>query len=101
MSRVLIVVTGGTLKWDHLAGSFTPESTNALPAGLMHAFAEEPLFLDCHRARDGTTRFRMREPRFHEAVLQLAATLHNRLKDELDGADIRTRRHARWSLRRA
>src|SRR6185295_1921632 len=30
------------------------------------------------------------------AVLQLAATLHNRPKDELDGADIRNQRHARW-----
>ena len=95
VSRVLIVLTGGTLKWDHLAGSFTSESTNSLPASLMHAFAEEPLFLDLHWARDGATRFRMREPQFHEAVLQLAATLHNRPKDELDGADIRMRRHTR------
>ncbi len=61
----------------------------------MRSFAEEPLFLDLHWARDGAARFRMREPRFHEAVLQLAATLHHRPKDELDGADIRMRRHAR------
>jgi WD40 repeat protein len=38
----------------------------------------------------------LREPRFHEAILQLAATLHNRPKDELDGADIRNQRHARF-----
>jgi WD40 repeat protein len=37
----------------------------------------------------------LREPRFHEAVLQLAATLHNRPKDELDGADIRMQRQTR------
>ena len=37
----------------------------------------------------------MSETRFHEAVLQLAATLHNRPKDELDGADIRIRRQNR------
>jgi hypothetical protein len=94
-SRVLIVLTGGTLKWDHLAGTFTSESTNALPTSLLRSFPEEPLFLDLHWARHGTTRLRMRELRFHEAVLQLAATLHNRPKDELDGADIRIRRQTR------
>ena len=93
--RVLIVLTGGTLKWDHLAGSFTFESTNSLPTSLLRSFPEEPLFLDLRWARDGATRLRMREPRFHEAVLQLAATLHNQPKDELDGADIRIRRQTR------
>jgi WD40 repeat protein len=94
-ARVLIVLTGGTLKWDHLAASFTAEPSNALPPGLLHAFPEEPLFLDLRWARDGSARLNMREPRFHEAVLQLAATLHNRPKDELDGADIENRRRTR------
>src|SRR6202167_6611952 len=52
-SRLLIVLTAGTLKWDHLAASFTSESTNSLPAGLLRAFPEEPLFLDLHWVRDG------------------------------------------------
>lgn len=94
-ARVLIVLTGGTLKWDHLAASFTAEHSNALPPGLLHAFPEEPLFLDLRWTRDGSARLNMREPRFHEAVLQLAATLHNRPKDELDGADIENRRRTR------
>ncbi|MGA7108107.1 MAG: TIR domain-containing protein [Terracidiphilus sp.] len=94
-TRVLIVLTDGTLKWDHLAASFTAERSNALTPCLLHAFPEEPLFLDLHWTRDGSARLSMREPRFHEAVLQLAATLHNRPKDELDGADIRSRRLTR------
>ena len=94
-ARVLIVLTGGTLKCDHLASSFKSESTNSLPPSLLPSFPEEPLFLDLHWARDGVTHLRMREPRFHEAVLQLAATLHNRPKDELDGTDIRIRRQNR------
>jgi TIR domain len=53
-ARVLIVLTGGTLKWDHLAASFTAEPSNALPPGLLHAFPEEPLFLDLRWARDGS-----------------------------------------------
>src|SRR5437868_566516 len=93
--HVLIVLTGGTLKWDHLAGSFTSENTNSLPPSLLNSFREEPLFVDLRWARHGVTRMRMREPRFHEAVLELAATLHNRPKDELDGVDIRIRRQNR------
>jgi WD40 repeat protein len=94
-SRALIVLTGGTLKWDYSSASFASEHTTALPASLLRSFSEEPLFLDLQWARDGTAPLRLREPRFHEAVLQLAATLHNRPKDELDGVDIRNQRHAR------
>src|SRR5580704_3878453 len=94
-SRVLIVLSGGTLKWDHRSASFTNEGTNSLPPNLLRSFPEEPLYLDLHWVRDGAARLSMREPHFHEAVLQLAATLHNRPKDELDGADIRIRRHNR------
>src|SRR5258708_33138864 len=62
-SRVLIVLTAGTLKWDHLSASFTSEHTDSLPASLLRSFPEEPLFLDLHWAR--ATGLRMSEPRFH------------------------------------
>jgi WD40 repeat protein len=94
-SRVLIVLSGGTLKWDHLSASFTSEDTNSLPPNLLHSFPEEPLYLDLLWARERASRLSMRDPRFHEAVLQLAATVYNRPKDELDGADIRIRRQNR------
>lgn len=92
---LLLVLTGGTLKWDRSAACFTPEQTNALPASLLRAFPEEPLFLDLRWVRDAAFRLRLREPRFHEAVLQLASALHNRPKDELDGRDIRLQRQTR------
>src|SRR5215471_2611276 len=63
-SHVLIVLTGGTLKWDHSTVSFTAEHTNALPPSLLRSFPEEPLFLDLRWVRDGATRLRLREPRF-------------------------------------
>jgi WD40 repeat protein len=94
-SHILIVLTGGTLKWDHSAASFTSEDTSALPPSLLRAFPEEPLYLDLRWVREGAPRLSMRESRFHEAVLQLASTLHNRPKDELDGADIRMQRETR------
>src|ERR1700680_266517 len=94
-SHILIVLTDGTLKWDHSSASFTSEHTNALPPSLLRAFPEEPLFLDLRWVRDNPAPLRLREPRFHEAVLQLASTLHNRPKDELDGADIRIQKQTR------
>jgi WD40 repeat protein len=94
-SHILIGLTGGALKWDHSTSSFRSEETNALPACLLRAFPEEPLYLDLRWVREGAPRLSIREPRFHEAVLQLASTLHNRPKDELDGADIRMQRETR------
>lgn len=94
LSHFLIVLTGGTLQWDRSIASFTPEQTNALPPSLLRSFPEEPLYLDLRWAR-GAARLRLREPRFHEAVLQLASTLRSQSKDELDGADIRFQRQAR------
>jgi WD40 repeat protein len=95
LSHFLIVLTGGDLQWDRATNSFAPDHTNALPPNLLHSFPEEPLYLDLRWAR-GATRLRLREPRFHEAILQLASTLRHRSKDELDSADIRFQRHTRW-----
>src|ERR1700728_3887627 len=74
-SHVLLLLTGGTLSWDRTGGSFNKEQTSALPASLLNSFSEEPLFLDLLWTRDEAAhpRFRMSEPRFHEAVLQLAS----------------------------
>jgi WD40 repeat protein len=95
LARFLIVLTNGDLQWDRSTNSFAPDRTDALPPNLLRSFPEEPLYLDLRWAR-GAARLRLREPRFHEAVLQLASTLRNRSKDELDGADIRFQRHTRW-----
>jgi WD40 repeat protein len=95
LSHFLIVLTGGDIKWDRSSNSFAPEADCALPSNLLRSFPEEPLYLDLRWARSAG-RPRLREPRFHEAVLQLASTLRDRPKDELDSADIRFQRHARW-----
>jgi len=95
-SHLLIVLTGGTLQWDHAGRGFLREHTSALPGSVLRLFTDEPLFLDLRWARDGEMPLRLREPRFHEAVLQLASTLRNRPKDELDGADVRLQRQTRW-----
>jgi len=92
--RFLIVLTGGDLAWDRSGNCFAPEAACALPPNLLRSFPEEPIYLELRWARVAK-RLRLGEPRFHEAVLQLASTIHHRPKDELDSADIRFQRHAR------
>src|SRR5262249_52356651 len=94
-SHLLLVLTDGNLKGDRSSGAFKSEDSNALPPGVLRCFSEEPLVLDVRWAREGVTRLRLGETKFHEAILQLAATLHGRPKDELDGADVRIRRQNR------
>ena len=92
--RILIVLTGGELDWNRAAGTFDADRTTALPARLMSAFAEEPLYLDLRWARDQDD-LSARHPRFREAVAELAAALHGREKDELVGEDVRQHRRTR------
>ncbi len=92
--RILIVLTAGELEWNRSGGVFDADRTTALPAGLMSAFAEEPLHLDLRWARDQDD-LSTRHPRFREAVAELAAALHGREKDELVGEDVRHYRRTR------
>ena len=92
--RILIVLTGGQLAWNRTSGAFDTDRTTALPARLLSAFAEEPLYLDLKWARDRND-LSARHPRFRESVAELAAALHGREKDELVGEDVRQHRRTR------
>src|SRR5262245_6714440 len=92
--RLLIVLTGGALAWDAAAGDWDWERTAALSPGLRGRFHEEPLFVDLRWATDADA-LSLRNARFRGAVLDLAATLHGRPKDELDGEDLRLHRATR------
>jgi len=97
--RILIALTDGTLEWDRSAGAFSADRTTALPEPLLRAFAEEPLYLDLRWARADAD-LSLREPKFRDAVAELAATLHGRSKDELVGEDVRQHRRTQivaWS----
>ncbi|MEY2873248.1 MAG: hypothetical protein RLZZ373_619, partial [Pseudomonadota bacterium] len=61
--------------------------------------AQEPLWVDLRWARSSAV-LDLHHARFRQAVLDLAAPLHGRDKDELDGEDVRTFVRAR-RLRRA
>ena len=96
---VLIALTDGELDWDDDRGDFGAESP--IPPGLRDWFPHEPLWVDLRWARDDTD-VSMRNPRFRDAVGELAAPMHGLPKDELIGEDIsqhrRTLRLARGAV---
>lgn len=86
---LLIVVTGGELQWDEAARDFDWARTDCLPrAPLAGRLRGEPLWVDLRWAHDGEL-LTLRQARFRQAVLDIAAPLHGRPKDELDGEDVR------------
>lgn len=92
----LIVLTSGELVWDEVVGDFDWQRTTALPPAVCDAFREEPRYIDLRwaRAEDDVS---LHDPRFREAVADLAAPLHHRPKDALLGEDVRQhRRTVRW-----
>jgi len=88
---LLIVLTSGFVAWANGAGDFDWTKTNALPHDLHGRFASEPLYVDLRWARTADRRS-LRRTQFRAAILDLAAVLHGKPKDELDGADVREHR---------
>jgi hypothetical protein len=73
----LIVLTDGRIGWHEAKNDFDWANTTALPPQLAKAFSQ-----------------------FRAAILEMAATLLDRSKDELDGDDVRQHRRTRrlaWS----
>ena len=96
--KLLIVLTSGELTWGD--GDFDWTRTTALPGGLMNVIRQEPMYLDLRWARS-IGDLSLRNPRFREAVAELAAPLHGRSKDALIGEDIRQHRRTlrlAWSV---
>lgn len=90
--RLLVVLTDGELVWDAGAGRVDKARTTSLPLALEDALTSEPRFVDLRWARS-EEKLSLRDPRFRDAIADLAAPLHGVSKDELVGEDIR--QHAR------
>jgi WD40 repeat protein len=100
VDHLLVALTGGDIVWSDAADDFDWTTTTALPPRLRGAFAEEPRFVDLRWV--GTEdHLSSADPRFSDAVADLAAPLHCRPKDELIGDDVRQQRHARRLARGA
>ncbi len=87
--KVLIVITGGQIAWSATASEFDWSQTTALPQVLRGAFRLEPLYVDLSWAHQEQF---LHDARFRDAILDLAAPLHGRPKDELDSEDLRQHR---------
>jgi len=82
---LLIALTAGALDWDQVGGTFAATAT--VPPALRSWTGAEPLWVDLRWAREEQD-LSMRNPRFRDAVGDLAAPLHGKPKDELIGEDI-------------
>lgn len=90
---LILCLTAGDILWDAGAGDFDWHKTTALPASLKGAFPAEPLYAD-FRAAKAASAYADSNPAFRGALLDVAAPLMGRSKDDLDGEDIRLHRRA-------
>ena len=65
--------------------------TTALPNLLKGKLIDEPLYVDLRKAKENG-QYTLRSLIFRDAIATVAAPLHNKSKDELDGEDIRLHR---------
>jgi WD40 repeat protein/tetratricopeptide (TPR) repeat protein len=95
LENFLIVLTGGQLVWHEGPDiqDFDWERTNALPPILKGVFRQEPRYADLSWATKREDRS-LRNPPFRAAIADLAAPLHGKDKDDLDGEDLRQYRKA-------
>jgi WD40 repeat protein len=90
-SSMLVVLTDGTLRWDQDGDSFDWSVTDAFPIEAARRLANEPLWVDLTWARNVDS-LDLRHSRFRSAALRLAAPIHGRPLDDLDGDDVRQHR---------
>lgn len=96
-ARMLVLLTDGTMNWDSQAGDFDWRTTTALPEQLRKRFADEPLYVDLRWARSEEN-LSVRHLQFRGALLDIAAPLHGKPKEDLDGEDVRQqRRNKAWA----
>jgi WD40 repeat protein len=94
VDTLLIAVTDGDIRWNTSGGDFDWDVTTVLPPCLRGRFHHQPLWVDLRFARH-EDQLSLRHSEFRDAVLTLAAALHGRPKDELDGEDVRQHRRTR------
>ena len=99
VTKLIIGWTDGDLLWDHDVDDWDYGRSSALPAALRGAFRSEPTYVDLRMLRDAN-QLDLDNPRFYEAVLSLAAPLHNKTPDQLATQDVREHRHTIRIVRR-
>jgi len=88
--RLVLVLTQGDITWDNAAGDWS-ETSDAVPECLRGRLSNEPLWVDLRWAHD-EEHLDLRHSRFRDAVATIAAPLHGKSKDEIEGEDVRAHR---------
>ena len=92
-ARVIVVVTAGLVAWDEATGLVDERRTDALPPAFAERRLPEPLWVDLRTLRAAESA----DPAYQAAVIDIAATLHGRPKDDLVGEQIHQhRKRRRW-----
>ncbi len=86
--KILVLLTAGTIVWNEDARDFDWKLTTALPDLMRGKFRSEPLYVDLTWAQQ-QDQLSLRNTRFRSAILDIAAPLHGKDKDQLDGEDVR------------
>lgn len=94
VDSMLVILTGGDIFWSAAGDDFDWPRTTAISPELAGRFPTEPLWVDLRFAKADNA-YTLRHPRFRAAILDIAAPLHHRPKDDLDGEDIRQNRRTR------
>ena len=84
--RILPVVTDGTFRWEH--GDIVGD---AVPPALRGVFGEEPRWVDVRWARD-EDHLDLNDPRFADAVADIASTIRGLPKDDLASEEVKQHR---------
>ena len=86
-NRLLIVLTGGEIRWSRQDRAVDAAATTALPGVLQGVLQEEPLYTDLQWVRQ-QEHLSLQDPRFTDAVAGLAATIRGVSKDDLYGEQV-------------
>ena len=93
VEKLVICLTDGVILWDGAAQDFDWAKTTAIPSCLKGAFRAEPLYAD-FRAAKADGKYLDSDADYRGALLNVAAPLMGRPKDDLDSEDIRLHRKA-------
>lgn len=94
-NTLFIVLTEGELIWNHATGDF-----DCLPDWLKGRFTSEPLYVDLRWART-MDNLSLRHSQFRGNILDIAATLHGKAKEDMDSEEVRQHRimiRSVWSV---
>jgi WD40 repeat protein len=92
--KLFVLLTAGTIAWDEDTRDFDWKLTTALPDLVRGKFQSEPLYVDLTWA-DDQDHLSLQNTRFRQAILDIAAPLHGKDKDQLDGEDVHQFRRTR------